>query len=304
MNILVFGANGLLGAAIVRACRAAGHQVQTAGRSGCDHRLDSRAMPPPDALRALLRSTHVVVNATGILRERGGNRFDAVHRAAPLALLQAAQAERVARFVHVSALGVGCGIPGAYLASKAAGESALAVQRGQGPTDVVIVRPALLVDADCPSTRLFRSLARAPLLGLPGLRAPGASRLEPVAVADVAQCVLNIAQSPKALQRVVALAGPQVMAYRDMLACYRQALGLPAAAGVPLPWWLLHASAWLAGWLPQQVFSRDTVRLLQAGTLAAPNELARWLGRRPPQTLVQVLAQAAQQEASRLIAQG
>ncbi len=304
MNILVFGASGLLGAAIVRACRAAGHTVQTAGRSGCDHRLDSQALPPTDELRALLHGSHVVINATGILMERGGNRFDAVHRVAPMALLQAAQEARVARFIHISASGVGCGIPGAYMASKAAGEQALGAQRAHGPTDVVIVRPALLMDADCPSTRLFRALARSPVLALPGLRAPGGSLLAPVAVGDVAQCVLSIAQSHRALQRVVALAGPEVMAYRDMLAQYRQSRGRPAAWGLPLPWWLLQASAWVAGWLPQKVLSLDTVRLLRAGVLAVPNELARWLGRRPPQTLSQVLAQAAQQEASRLIALG
>ena len=277
MNIVVFGGAGLLGRAIAQTLHEAGHSVTTAGRSGCDVAIDFRYDTTPEAFADLLRGTHIVVNAVGLLTERGDNRFEAVHVQAPTALFAACAKARVARIVHISALGVGGGIPGAYVASKRAAERALQA----GPVDYAIVRPSLLVDAASPSIRLLKRLARLPVIALPGLLHPGAVRLAPICVQDVAQVVGRLCMHPKALRRVVELAGPQTLSYRALLAGFRQAAGKGPALWLPVPWWLLHAGAWLAAQLPQNVFSRDTVRMLQAQSTPQPNAAQAWLGRLP-----------------------
>ncbi len=277
MNIIVFGGAGVLGQAIAGILRQAGHTVTTAGRSGCDVAVDFRYDTTPEAFAGLLRGNHIVINAVGLLIERGDNRFSAVHVQAPAALFAACAKSRVARIVHISALGVGTGIPGAYMDSKLAAEQALQA----GTVDYAIVRPSLLVDDASPSTRLFKFLSSLPVIGLPGLWHPGAARLSPIQAHDVAQVVANLCAHPKALRRIVELAGPQTMSYRELLAGFRRMAGKGAALWLPTPWWLMHASAWLAAYFPQNVFSRDTVRMLQAQSLPAHNDAPSWLGHMP-----------------------
>lgn len=51
MNVLVVGGTGTIGAPVVDALRAAGHTVQTAGRSAGDLRVDMR---DPESIRSML----------------------------------------------------------------------------------------------------------------------------------------------------------------------------------------------------------------------------------------------------------
>jgi uncharacterized protein YbjT (DUF2867 family) len=277
MRIVVLGANGLLGKAIAAELAARGHTVAGAARQDAALCVDFRYDQEPQALRAVVKGADVVVNTVGILIERDGNTWDAVHRRAAQALAEACAAERVARIVHISALGAGTGIAGGYMASKLAAEQAFE----KVPVDYAIVRPSLFVDAACPSTRLFRWLARQPVIALPGLIHPGQSLVAPIQVTDVAACVARICEFPKALRRVIELGGPRVMTYREMLARYRQAEGKGAALWLPVPWWLMKLSARLARFVPQKVFSIDTMRMLQAGSTPRANEVRRWLGRDP-----------------------
>jgi uncharacterized protein YbjT (DUF2867 family) len=277
MRIVVFGGTGMLGWAITGALRQNGHEVITAGRSVCEAAVDFRYDTTPEAFLPLLQGVDIVVNAAGILIQRGDNTFDAVHVQAPTALFAACAKARVARIVHISSLGVGTGIRGDYMASKLAAETALQA----GPVDFAIIRPALLVDSDCPSTLLFKFLAKMPIIALPGLLHPGSSQLAPVHVQDVAEAVARICAHPKALRRVIELGGPQDMSYRKMMTAYRHQAGKGAALWLPLPWWLMKVAALLAANLPQNLFSIDTIRMLQAGSRPAHNETEKWLKRSP-----------------------
>ena len=277
MKVVVLGAGGLLGRAVSDQFEARGHRVARAARQGTELSVDFRFDLDVGNLQALVRGADIVVNCVGILIERDGNTWDRVHREAAVALAAACEAERVARVIQISALGAGTGIAGGYMASKLAAEQAFA-QRG---VDYAILRPALLVDPECPSTRLFRWLATLPVIALPGLWHPGASRIAPIQVTDVAQCVVRIAEHPKAIRRVIELAGAEVLSWREMLARYRADQGKGAALWLPLPWWVMYATARLAAFVPQKLFSVDTLRMLQAAALAEQNEAARWLGRDP-----------------------
>ncbi len=285
MNITIIGATGLLGNAIANELESRGHKITRTARHGADKDVDLRFDATVEALRPVVRGADIVINAAGILIERDGNTWDGVHRQATQALARACEAERVARVVHISALGVDTGIAGRYLQSKLAAEEALAACS----VDYAIVRPGLLVDAACPSTRLFSWLTRLPVISLPGLMHPGASQVAPIQVSDVARCVARIAEHPKALRRVIELTGPEVMSYREMLARYRAYQGKGLALWLPLPWWLMKLTAFAAVALPQKVFSINTMRMLQAGSVSQRNEAARWLGREP----VPMLAAAA-----------
>ncbi len=287
MKIIVFGGAGMIGSAIAQALRGRGHQVLTAGRRNCDIAVDFRYDQTPQVYEAIVRGADIVVNAAGILIERGDNTFNAVHLQAPSALFAACAAQRVARVVHVSAAGLSAAaagamvqdMPGRYAASKRACERALQ----ECPVDYAIVQPSLVVDAQCPSTRLMQWLAKLPIIALPGLLHPGSAVVAPLALQDLAAAVARICEHPKALRRSIQLAGPEVLPYKTLLQRYRSAAGKGQALWLPLPWWLMKLGALAAVWLPQSVYSIDTMRMLQHGAAPANNEAAYWLRRAPVQ---------------------
>jgi hypothetical protein len=71
------------------------------------------------------------------------------------------------------------------------------------------------------------------------------------------------------------------VSYRDMLGRYRDALQLGAPLWLPLPMPLMRLTAWFAELLPQKVFSRDTIGMLERGSVPADNAAPRLLGRMP-----------------------
>jgi uncharacterized protein YbjT (DUF2867 family) len=108
MRILICGASGLIGAALCTAFAQAGHDtvrgVRHATRPG-DIEIDYARDLDQSTWMPRLRGIDVVVNAVGIIVERGGERFDDIHRRAPQALFAACAAAGVRRVVQISALG-------------------------------------------------------------------------------------------------------------------------------------------------------------------------------------------------------
>ncbi|HVG03955.1 MAG TPA: NAD-dependent epimerase/dehydratase family protein, partial [Burkholderiaceae bacterium] len=108
MVVLVTGASGFIGSAVVDALRSAGHRVIEGARG-------SAAVRSKDAMnvdftrdfdlatwRSRLTGIDAVVNAVGILRERGSQTFDALHVRAPRALFAACVDAGVTRVVQIS----------------------------------------------------------------------------------------------------------------------------------------------------------------------------------------------------------
>ena len=96
-------------------------------------------------------------------------------------------------------------------------------------------------------------------------------------------------ERPEAVKGTYEIAGPAVLTYREMLAAYRHAQGLGDAVWLPLPMALMKLGALAAEALPQKVFSRDTLRMLERGSVTAVNALPSLLAR-APSTLAHGLA--------------
>ncbi len=290
MKVLVCGASGCVGRAVVHALKARGHQVVSGGRqaaaSPAHLQVDFNTPLSPQQWATRLASLHLdaVVNCAGILMETPGQRFEQVHHRGPVALFQGAALAGVAKVVQVSALGVGeddASLAMPYLRSKLQADDALASL----PVDWAVLRPALVVGPHCPSTRLFASLAALPVVSLPG---KGDQALQAVHVFDLAEAVVRVLERREPTRAVLELAGPATLTYRGMLQQHRQAQGLGEPLWLPLPMALMWASAWAAEALPQRVLCRDTIRLLQRGSLPTHNALPGLL-RRAPMGLAQGL---------------
>jgi len=114
--VTVFGGSGFLGRHVVRALVKRGYRIivavrrpdlaghlQPLGRVGQIHAVQANVRYPA-SVAAATREAYGVVNLTGILFERGRQKFQAVQVDGAEAVAQAAT-ERGARLVHVSALG-------------------------------------------------------------------------------------------------------------------------------------------------------------------------------------------------------
>jgi len=277
MHILVCGANGFIGRHLCVALEAAGHRVTRGVRrasSPGEVDIDFARDVVPEAWLPRLNGIDAVVNAVGILREGGNSRFDAIHRDAPCALFDACERLAVGRVVQISALGA---TTTPYMLTKRAADAHLM----RSTLDWVVLRPSLVVGPDGDSSRMFRRLASLPLVGLPGR---GDQLLQPVHIDDLCEAVVRAVAGDAPANRVIDAVGPCAMTYRDMLAAYRTAMGLPPPVWLPVPMPLMRTVAHVAAWLPQRVLAPDTLRMLEAGNAGDPMPFTAWIGRAPKGT--------------------
>jgi uncharacterized protein YbjT (DUF2867 family) len=280
MRVLVCGSTGCVGAAVVHALRSRGHKVVEGARGAVDGRtamhVDFMQPCTPQAWAERLQSAAIdaVVNCVGILMPSRGQSFERVHTRGPIELFEGAALAGVRRVVQVSALGVGDDGDTPYLHSKRLADDALAAS----PLDWAVLRPSLVYGPRSQSAALFATLASLPAISLPGR---GDQRVQPIHVYELAEAIARLVEQPGVLRAVHELGGPDALAYREMLAHYRAAMGLGDALWLPLPMPLMRASARLAEALPQRVLCRDTIRLLERGSVPAVNAAAGLLGRAP-----------------------
>jgi uncharacterized protein YbjT (DUF2867 family) len=293
VRVMVVGATGFIGSRLARSLHDSGHQVVRASRSGPDLRLDYTRLPEPGALRVALTGVDVVINAVGILRERGAQTFDALHDAGPRALFAACNAAGVKRVIQISALGAEERALARYHRSKYAADEFLM----RSPLDWVVVRPSLVYGEGGSSARMFDMLASLPLVPLPGR---GEQRVQPVHIDDLVQAVVKLSTATEPQRRVIDVVGPWALTLRDFLVELRHALGYQGAPTVRTPMILVRWAASLCSLIPGSFFDRETLGMLERGNVAGPQELTELLGRRPRD--VSQFVPAALRESRRLAA--
>ncbi|MFA6986270.1 MAG: NAD(P)H-binding protein [Arenimonas sp.] len=304
MKVLVLGGAGFIGRHAVAALLARQHEVivgsrhpQRAGKrlgpsaQGCERRqLRFEQMTQAEQWRHCLRDVDAVVNSVGILRERGRETYDAVHRRAPMALAHACR-EKGIRLVHVSALGLNHPHRSGFLRSKLRAEQAL----GHSGVDYRLVRPSLLDGDGGYGARWIRWLARLPVHVLP---ASALGRIAVLHVEDLGEALarlveIAIVDDAPAEQREFDLGGLQ---QRD-LATYMQAIrlhgiGSPARC-LRVPGWLARIGSHLCDVAHFSPFSFGHWELLQQDNIPRCNRLPELLGRLPRVVAAEVKAPAA-----------
>lgn len=291
MNVLVCGSTGCIGAAVVAALRWRCHRVvETArpkrGANDAAVPLDFMAPVAPEqwAERLVALRIDAIVNCVGILMPGRDQSFERIHHLGPAELFSGARIAGVTRVIQVSALGVGArgSASSSYLCSKQRGDDALLALGLDG----AVVRPSLVFGPRSESARLFATLASLPVIGLPGR---GEQRVQPVHVWELAESIARLVERSGAVRGVYEIAGGEPICYQQMLAEYRRAQDLGDAIWVPVPMPLMRLGARAAEWLPQRVYCRDTLALLERGNVAARNAAPLLLGR-PASTLAEGLA--------------
>jgi NADH dehydrogenase len=242
MKVLILGGAGFIGRHAALALQERGHTAVLASRDPrrCGRRLPLELLAAerreahldwltaPSAWNELLRGIDCVVNAAGILRERGFETYERVHYRAPRALAEAC-ARKSIRLIHLSALGLTELARSGFLRSKLAGERAIMASRA----DWSIVRPSLLDGEGGFGARWLRQVARWPLHLVP---ADARGQLAALDVRDLAEAIAVLCEKSGADGwREVELGGGARRTLAEHLAALRCEQGFAPAPVIPLP---------------------------------------------------------------------
>lgn len=271
--VTIFGGSGFIGVRLVQALARRGYRIRVAVRrpdlAGHVRNLALVGQVQPiqanirnsESIARALRGSDIVVNLTGILYEKGRQRFRAVHTMGAKNVAEVAKAAGVARFVHMSALGADPDSPSNYFRTKALGEDEVL----KAFPEAVIVRPSIVFGPGDGFFNLFGELARlSPVLPL----IHGGTRFQPVYVGDVAEALASAVDGAVEGGRVYELGGPEIRTFRELMQIVlkQSARHRPL---LPMPGWAAGLAGTVLGLLPHPILTVDQVRQLEVDNVVS-----------------------------------
>jgi uncharacterized protein YbjT (DUF2867 family) len=216
--ILLTGASGTVGRALLPLLLEAGHDVRALVRNPRGlgrHRVevqialgDLARLGDRHLQRQALRGADTVIHLAAAIRDEPHARVEELNGLATVRLLRAAERAGVERFVFFSALGATEFQRTRFFRAKALAEHAVAAS----PLATTIFAPSIVYDPSDRWVRLLRRLALLPVLPISG---SGRSAYQPIWAADVARCVVSALKAEQPLGRYE-LAGPDVLTYDEI----------------------------------------------------------------------------------------
>jgi nucleoside-diphosphate-sugar epimerase len=198
MKLAVTGGTGFVGSHLIDAALAAGHSVQALARREQSERervewirgsLDNRS-----ALERLVTGADAIVHVAGVISASDAAGFEHGNVAGTLAMLAAATAGGIQRFVHVSSLAAREPKLSLYGASKAKAEDLV---RSSGLEWIIVRPPAVYGPGDKETLELFKMARRGQIY------LPPAGKLSLIHVADLAGLLLALTRRQAPVKSVI-----------------------------------------------------------------------------------------------------
>ena len=229
--LLLTGATGLLGSAVLRQLLAADVDVRCLvrdprrlGAARVRVQLALGDLADPSSYRRALRGVDTVVHAAGTVRDQARGTIEEVDGLAVWRLARAAEQAGVRRLVWSPRLGATPHHPARVQRAEALAARALE----DAGLEVTTLACSLLHGHGDRRTAWLERLALLPAVPIPGR---GAARMQPLWADDAARCVLAALQRPPGRYE---LAGPEVLSARQVVAVALRARG-HARRLVPVP---------------------------------------------------------------------
>lgn len=224
----------------------------------------------PETYRDALAGSEVVVHMAAATGSATESELRRTNVEGTQLLLETCRSRGVRRFLYVSSIAAGY----ADLASYPYGRTKLEAEESvrKAGLDYVILRPTIVLGERSPAWKMLRKLAALPII--PVFR-HGATRVQPVDVADVARAMVVIINGYRPAGPLVELGGPEVVTFVDFLLRIRKACGRGPTRTVSIPEWPIRTALRMMDLLLGGRFPVSAGQLspfLHDGT-AAPNAL-------------------------------
>lgn len=253
LKIIIAGGTGLVGSNIARALIELGHEVSILVRSGIRSRLPEGAgviaADPGNRMDGIRADADLLVNAIGIIREypSKGITFEKILFDIAKNLIDFALANKIRRFVQVSALGTAPDGKTRYFTAKYRAEEYLR----HSSLAWMILRPSIIIGPGDQVTPLFSRLVKfLPLVPVVG---DGEYKLQPMHVLDLAAGLAKIIEIESSYERIFEIGGPEIMSFNRLLDEIGEALGKRKVRKIYQPVHLIRAAARVFGrfsWFP------------------------------------------------------
>jgi uncharacterized protein YbjT (DUF2867 family) len=210
--ILLTGATGLVGSALLRRLTAAGTPVRCLVRD--PRRLGAQRvrvqialgdLSVPGSFRHATRGVETVVHLAASIRDQPHGSIEELNGVATWRLVRAAERAGVKRFVFFSVLGASTHDRTRFFRAKALAERAV----GDSSLEHAIFAPSIVYSPGDPWMSLLERFAALPLMPISG---SGDAVYQPIWAEDVADCVLAALDRGDGSQRYE-LAGPDALSY-------------------------------------------------------------------------------------------
>ncbi len=277
LTVVVFGGSGFIGTRLVARLAELGARVVVPTRryERAKHLINLPRVEVVEAdiasdavLGRLLLGKDAAINLVGLLHSRRGTPygedFKRAHVELPRRIVAACAAQRVPRYLHMSALGAAVDGPSMYLRSKADGELAA---RAEPAVAATIFRPSVVFGEGDRFLNMFARLQRyLPLLPLAGAE----TDFQPVYVGDVAQAFCAALAEPRTRHQVYQLGGPQIYALADLVRLAGKLSGHPRPV-FAIPDWAARIQAALFALLPgEPLISGDNLDSMKVDNVVDP----------------------------------
>lgn len=267
------GATGFVGSHVLERALSAGHQVQALTRRSGGSQASGQHQPSwvegtlesPAGLAKLCIGADAMIHIAGAVNVPTRKAFAAANIEGTEAVLAAAQAAGVKRFIHVSSLAAREPGLSNYGWSKAGAEQAV---RASSLPYCIVRPPAIYGPRDGDMFEIF-AMARRGLILL-----PPAGRASLIHVQDLAALLIKLASVPEfpaGKLFEVDDGTPGGLTHRALAAAIAEAAGRPKAKSISAPGWMLH----LAG-RGDRLVRRDRAKLTpdRAAYMAHPDWVA------------------------------
>ncbi len=224
--LLLTGATGLIGSALLRRLVAEGEQVRCLVRD--PRRLGAQRvrvqialgdLTDPPSFRNALRGVRTVVHLAASIRDQPRGSIEELNGIATWRMVQAAERAGVERFVFFSALDASTHHRARFFRAKALAEQAVE----EAGVASVVFAPSIVYAPGDPWLTLLERLALLPAMPVSGR---GRALYQPIWAEDVADCVVAVLRggaSPRHAR--YELAGPETLSHDELVRTVLRSLG-------------------------------------------------------------------------------
>jgi uncharacterized protein YbjT (DUF2867 family) len=223
MMLLLTGATGLVGSALLRRLVAEGEQVRCLVRD--PRRLGAQRvrvqialgdLTDPPSFRNALRGVHTVVHLAASIRDQPRGSIEELNGIATWRMVEAAERSGVERFVFFSVLDASTHHRARFFRAKALAEQAVRDAQLRS----TVFAPSIVYAPGDPWLSLLERLALLPIMPVSGR---GRAVYQPIWAEDVADCVVaslrngDDQESPAGAHARYELAGPETLSHNDIV---------------------------------------------------------------------------------------